>query len=83
MPIFFPLLADEYGISPHTQGLVLIIPPLTGIIATPLLKIIIQRTSLESVILVSGIVYAFAYLVFGLATEVQDSDVLVIVAILC
>lgn len=57
-PVFFPIMAMEYGINGGTIGLVLALPALISLLCIPLLNRYITKIGIEEAIVYSGILFA-------------------------
>lgn len=67
MPMFFPLMAMDHGISGLAIGMVLSLPPLTTIVTVPLIKPWIDTVGIEFMVSIASFCYGVAYMIMGVA----------------
>jgi predicted MFS family arabinose efflux permease len=60
LPVFFPIMAIQQGVSGLTIGLVIALPALVAIFTTPLVNHYINRFGIEESILYSMIVFGLS-----------------------
>lgn len=72
LPMFYPLVAMEKGISGIFIGLILALRPLTGIFFTPIINRYILSMSVELTIFMAGMVYALCFIAFAFASMIDN-----------
>lgn len=80
---FLPLVTSELGISDGVTGVLLAMQPLTCIIALPLIKWLVTKLGVETIICASGSIYSTTLVILGILTQTDDPNLFLYVAFPC
>jgi len=82
LPMFYPLVALEKGVSGVFIGSVLALRPITGIISTPFINKYILMVSVELTIFIAGLIYASCFIAFAFVAMIENVTTFILLSFL-
>jgi MFS family permease len=82
IPVFFPLLAQEYDVSGVVTGLILAMSPMMTIVSVPFINRYIETVGVEATIFTSGLSFSAAFCLMAIASWTATSSSFLAIAFL-